>query len=67
LPWQWVSTTTFVLVLTIWEMAVEDTVVNHTRGSELNGLDEEPREASPSMYRKRLSRALGWGGYEAGA
>jgi len=56
-----------VLVLTIWEMAVEDTVVNHMRGSELDGLDEEPREASPSMYRKRLSRALGWGGYEAGA
>ena len=41
--------------------------MNHTRGSELDGLDEEPREASPSMYRKRLSRALGWGGYEAGA
>mgnify|MGYP004297093501 FL=1 len=68
-PWQWVSTTTFVLVLTIWDSAVEDTVVNqnHTRDSELDGLDEESRQASPSLYRRTLSRAFAWGGYEVGA
>ena len=68
-PWQWVSTTTFVLVLTIWDSAVEDTVVNqnHTRDSELDGLDEESREAGPSLYRRTLSRAFAWGGYEVAA